>query len=140
MNPAKIEPAAKEPSIAHIAGRAGLFSQLRWAELRGEILSNRYLILIVASAFGLMSCGPNHAGTQKADAGPDHLGDAHLQRVLSWTDAERQAASNAARKLQADLEEAIRAKASDFRIPPGDYTEWKNPGQSGHLRDRKSVV
>ncbi|MEY4300540.1 MAG: hypothetical protein RIR25_1776 [Verrucomicrobiota bacterium] len=133
MTPARTEPAAKEPSIAHIAGGTGRVSPLRWAKSRGEILNNRYLILLVASAVGLVGCGPNHAGTRTADAGPDHLGDAHLQRILSWTDAERQVASDAARKLQADLDEAIRAKAPDFRIPPGDYTDWKKPGQSGHL-------
>ena len=91
------------------------------------------MILLAASAVGLMGCGRKNQGTRTADAGPDHLGDAHLQRVLSWTGAERQAASDAARKLQADLDAAIRAKAPDFRIPPGDYTEWKNPGQGGHL-------
>jgi len=100
---------------------------------------NLRLILIVASAAALMGCGRKNEGTRAADAGPDHLGAAHLQRVLNWTDSERKSASDAARKLQADLDAAIRAKAPDFRIPPGDYTEWMTAGQSGH-RSVLSVV
>ena len=95
--------------------------------MKGKLSNYRYLILVAASTVGLMGCGRNHEGTRTADAGPDHLGDAHLQRVLSWTGAERQAASDAARKLQADLASAIRAKQSHFRIPPGDYIEWGEP-------------
>lgn len=100
---------------------------------------NLHLILIVVSAAALMGCGRKNEGTRTADAGPDHLGDAHLQRVLNWTDSERKSASDAARKLQADIDAAIRAKAPDFRIPPGDYTEWMTAGQSGH-RSVLSVV
>jgi len=133
MPPASIEPVAKEPLIAHIAGGSVRVPPLPWAEMKGKMSNNYYLILLVASAVGLMGCDLKHEGTPTADTAPDHLGDAHLQRVLSWTDAERQAASDAARKLQVDLDAAISAKAPDFRIPPGDYTEWKIPGQSGHL-------
>ena len=93
---------------------------------------SRRIFLIMASAIGLVGCGDNKVDNQQADAIPDHHSDAHLQRVLNWTDAEHQAASDAARKLQEDLNAAIAAKAESFRIPPGDYTEWMAPGQSGH--------
>ncbi|MBU3666036.1 MAG: right-handed parallel beta-helix repeat-containing protein [Chthoniobacterales bacterium] len=93
------------------------------------------LSLIAAGASVMSGCNNNpeqpKAGEQ-AESVPDHHSDAHLQRVLNWTDAERQAASDAARKVQQDLNAAIAAKAPHFRIPPGDYTEWMVPGQGGH--------
>ena len=85
------------------------------------------LSMVAAGALGVANSNAQQAGTK-----PEHHSDAHLQRVLNWTDAEHQAASEAARKLQADLNAAIAAKAQSFRIPPGDYTEWMAPGQPGH--------
>lgn len=109
-----------------------------------RILFGLYLLAAVGTV-GLAGCGskkepsqqadtkPEQPGdTQQAETQPDHLGDAHLQQVLNWTDADRQAASDAAKKLQADLDAAIAAKAEEFRIPPGDYAEWMAPGQPGH--------
>jgi hypothetical protein len=85
--------------------------------------------MIAAGALGMAGF---ECQAQQADTKPEHHSDAHLQRVLNWTDGDRQAASDAAKKLQADLDAAIAAKAEEFRIPPGDYTEWMVPGQSGH--------
>ena len=91
------------------------------------------LTVLAASACAAFGSGQAFAAKPVA-VGPlwEHRGDAHLQQVLNWTDADRQAASDAAKKLQADLNAAITAKAEEFRIPPGDYTEWMVPGQSGH--------
>jgi len=66
-----------------------------------------------------------------AEPEPHHT-EAHLQKVLAWTAAERQAASQAAKKVQEDLNVAIKAGQRSFRIPPGDYTDWQPPGVSGH--------
>jgi len=62
-----------------------------------------------------------------------HHTDEYLQRVLNWTPEERQAAADAARSLQEELNLAIKAGQSRFRIPPGDYLEWIPPGRhAGH--------
>lgn len=82
--------------------------------------------------------------TAAGAAPPDmsHLGEAHLQRVLRWTAAERRAAAAAARQLQSDLDAAIAAGSPVFRIPPGDYTDWlaAEQGNTGGHRCILSVV
>ncbi len=80
------------------------------------------LTVLAASACAAFGSGQAFAAKPVA-VGPlwEHRGDAHLQQVLNWTDADRQAASDAAKKLQADLNAAITAKAGrgqpmNFRI------------------------
>ena len=118
----RVETVVKEPLRAHIVGGTGRVLPLPCCDMKGKTTSYRYLILVAATAVGLMGGGRKNQGARAEDAGPDHFGDAHLQRVLRWTDTERQAASDAARKLEADLDAAIRAKAPDLRIPTGDDT------------------
>jgi hypothetical protein len=87
----------------------------------------------LTASLGLTAlCLAGGGRTAAEDPTDSHLGGAHLERVLAWTEAERQAASDAAARLQQELDAAVAAGASAFRIPPGDYTDWKPAGAPGH--------
>lgn len=44
--------------------------------------------------------------------------------ILNWTDADKKAAALAAKKVQDDLNAAIKAGRKEFQVPPGNYLNW----------------